>query len=87
MTTHVTVYTLPDCGNCERTHQFLTRSGIPHTTEPIQDTGPVRDLIARLGHRQAPVVTVTGADGELIEHWSGLRPDLILALASTTRTN
>jgi len=84
MTGHVTVYTLPDCPDCRCTRQFLDRSDIYHTIEPIPDTGPARDLITGLGHQQAPVVTVTGEDGELIEHWSGLRPDRILALTHTT---
>jgi glutaredoxin-like protein NrdH len=77
----VTVYTLPECPNCHRTIQFLDRADIPHTVEAIEQTGSSRDLITRLGHRQAPVVTVSSPEGTLLDHWSGLRPDRIITLA------
>lgn len=81
----VTIHSLPDCVNCARTEQFMTRSGIPHNTLPLPDTGAIRDLIAKHNYQQAPVVTVTDEAGQILEHWAGLRPDRILALKSTIR--
>lgn len=83
----VTIHTLPDCVNCERTEQFLTRSGIPHIIIPLANTGPIRDLITRHAYTSAPVVTVTDDTGRLLEHWAGLRPDRIIALKTTILTN
>lgn len=34
-----------------------------------------------LGHLQAPVVIVTDQYAEVVDHWSGLRPDKIKGLA------
>lgn len=81
----VTIHTLPDCVNCDRTEQFLTHSGIPHDSTPLPETDPIRDLITEHGYQSAPIVTVTDDTGKLIDHWAGLRPDRILALKTTIR--
>lgn len=83
----VTIHTIPDCVNCDRTEQFLTRSDIPHEAIPLADAGAIRDLITECGYTQAPVVTVTDDTGRLLEHWAGLRPDRILALKTTLATH
>lgn len=83
----VTIHTLPDCVNCERTEQFLTRSGIAHEAIPLADAGPIRDLITEHAYTSAPVVTVTDDTGHPLEHWAGLRPDRILALKTTIPTD
>lgn len=87
MTLTVTIHTLPDCVNCDRTEQFLTRSGISPVIVPLEDAGPIRDLITEHDYRRAPVVTVTDDTGQVLEHWAGLRPDRILALKTTITTH
>lgn len=76
----VIVYTQPGCVACERTRRFLDLSGIAYQVRLIPTAGAIRDLIERFGYRQAPVVTITAADGTLLDHWSGLRPDRITTI-------
>lgn len=71
----VTVYTRPDCVQCQRTIRKLTRSGIEHhVIDVTADADALRHITEDLDYRQAPVVEAGG------RHWSGYRPDLIAGL-------
>lgn len=77
----VVVYTTPGCVQCGPTKKMLDKAGIVYTevditTDPTAHayvTGP-RET-GGLGYMAAPVVVVSGIDGDL--DWNGLRPDLI----------
>jgi glutaredoxin-like protein NrdH len=80
MITKVTVYSKPNCSNCESTYRIL---GIAHvefdkidiTTNPASLSYITEDL----GYSAAPVVVVDFDNGET-DHWSGLRVDKIQQL-------
>lgn len=66
----VTVYSKPDCQQCNMTYRVLNLRGIDHTVIDISlDQDAFKYVTEELGYMQAPVV-VYGED-----HWSGFRPD------------
>lgn len=69
----VTVYTLPNCSQCEATKRLLDKKGVSYTVADL-DGDKLAEFKAR-GHRQAPIVITS--DGQ---EWSGLRRDLIETL-------
>lgn len=74
----VTVYTKPACVQCTGTYRALDKAGIPYTAVDITEDAEAREYVLTLGYLQAPVVVVNGGE----DHWSGLRPDRIKALAA-----
>lgn len=72
----VTVWTLPDCRQCDMTKKVLTRHGIPHQVADLTEAPDVAERFKAAGHLSAPVVEA----GEQV--WSGFRPDLIKELAA-----
>ena len=71
--TSYTVYTKPDCPNCEKTKDYFDSKGVTYTAVDITDVPAALEYItAELGYSQAPVV-VNNADDQ--DHWSGLRRD------------
>lgn len=74
----ITVYTQPDCIQCDRTTKALTRAGVDYTTRDVTaDPAAYRHVTETLGYVQAPVVvTDTG-------NWSGYNPDKLKALTAT----
>ncbi|WP_325049560.1 glutaredoxin family protein [Kocuria soli] len=74
-----TVYTKPECMQCDRTQAQLTKHRIPFGTRDVTtDPQALRYITDQLGYRQAPVVVTD--DGQ---HWSGYRPDKIKQLAAS----
>lgn len=70
----VTVYTKPNCPQCDATKRELVKRGIDYVPRDVSvDADALLDA-QELGHRQLPVV-VNGDD-----HWSGFRPDKIAGL-------
>lgn len=72
----VTVYTMPICGQCTLTKNWLTKNGVTFGTVDITTSPEAQALIKHLGYKSAPVV-VAGTD-----HWYGFRPDLLASLAN-----
>ncbi|MFT8176822.1 redoxin NrdH [Mycobacteroides chelonae] len=72
----ITVYTKPECVQCNATYKALNKQGINYSVVDITEVSEARDYVMALGYLQAPVV-VAGDD-----HWSGFRPDRIKALAN-----
>ncbi|MFC9840662.1 glutaredoxin-like protein NrdH [Rhodococcus sp. NPDC127530] len=73
----VTVYTKPDCVQCNATYRALDKEGIDYSIVDLTENPSSRDRVMGLGYLQAPVVVA----GD--QHWSGFRPDRIAALAAT----
>lgn len=65
----ITVYTRPNCQQCNATTRALDKAGITYELVDLITNPDARDYVMALGHLQAPVV-VTDTD-----HWSGYRPD------------
>ena len=72
----VTVYSKPNCVQCNFTKQYLDNNGIEYREVDItQDEQAMRD-IKLAGYLQAPVVAVNGLDNS----WAGFRPDRLAEL-------
>ena len=72
----ITVYTKPACVQCNATYKALDKQGLAYEIVDITEVSEARDYVMALGCLQAPVVVAGG------EHWSGFRPDRIMAIAS-----
>lgn len=73
----VTVYTKPNCIQCNMTHRFLEKHEIPFETVDITtDRDAYNHVVSDLGYMAAPVVKVSDE-----EHWSGFQPERLKALA------
>jgi glutaredoxin-like protein NrdH len=70
----VTVYTLPDCIQCEMTKKLLDRSNITYSSIDMSQDEDAKKIVEDLGYKQAPVVVYDKFN------WSGFRPDKINAL-------
>ena len=73
----VTVYTKPDCVQCDATKRALNKHDIPFIEINLSDNMEVLDRLKAAGWMRAPIVET--ADGQM---WSGFRPDKIRDLAS-----
>ncbi|MBN8883045.1 MAG: glutaredoxin-like protein NrdH [Salana multivorans] len=73
----VTVYTKPDCVQCDATKRALHKYEIPFIEMNLSDNMDVLDRLKAAGWMRAPIVET--ADGQM---WSGFRPDKIRDLAS-----
>lgn len=71
----ITVYSKPNCVQCNVTYRALDKAGLRYETVDISLDVEALEQVRTLGYAQAPVV-VAGED-----HWSGFRPDKIKALA------
>ncbi|MFJ4210682.1 glutaredoxin family protein [Paenarthrobacter sp. NPDC089675] len=78
-TTDYTVYTKPQCPNCDRTKEYFDSKGITYTVVDITEVPAALEYIStELGYSQAPVV-VNNTDDQ--DHWSGLRRDKLVQAA------
>lgn len=73
----ITVFTKPDCADCEHTKAALSHGGVEFTVVDLFSDRDALRKVKALGFRAAPVV-VTDDDT-----WSGYRPDKISALISS----
>tara|TARA_B100000929_G_C15481475_1_gene411369 strand:- start:1426 stop:1647 length:222 start_codon:yes stop_codon:yes gene_type:complete len=67
----VTVYSKPNCPQCDATAKRMENLGIAFEKIDVTQSQESFDKLVALGHRRMPVVMV----GE--KSWSGFRPDLI----------
>ena len=86
----VTVYTLPSCVQCDRTKKILDASGVEYATvDASQDADALNYIKHELGYTGAPVVVlgdgriVSDRNGQVVNHWYGLRPDLLKQLVES----
>lgn len=70
----VTVYTKPNCVQCEATKRMMDRLKIEYSTVDISVDTEAFDTIVAKGFKSAPVVIANGAA------WSGFNPDKISGL-------
>lgn len=78
MTPAVTVYSKPQCVQCDRTKSRLDREGVDYTEVDITtDPGAYKYVTEVLEFSAAPVVYVDPGADSAWASWSGYRPDLI----------
>lgn len=85
MKTNVYVKTLGPCQPCRLTKDKLDALGIVYATLSADEDPAVTDALKARGFMASPVVEVFGADGTLVDAWSGLRPDKIAQNFGTGR--
>jgi glutaredoxin-like protein NrdH len=78
-TAEYTVYTKPDCPNCDKTKAYFESKGITYQAVDITEVLAALEYITQdLGYSQAPVV-VNNSDDQ--DHWAGLRRDKLVQAA------
>lgn len=73
----LTVYTKPNCVQCNATYRALDAKGIEYNIIDLSESPAALEYVQELGYMQAPVVVVDDQD-----HWSGFRPDKIDRIAA-----
>jgi glutaredoxin-like protein NrdH len=74
-----TIYTKPNCPNCDKTKAYFDSKGITYHPVDITEVPAALEYITQeLGYSQAPVV-VNNADDQ--DHWAGLRRDKLVQAA------
>ena len=72
---NVTVYTQPQCVQCDATKRALSSRRIDYDTVDLTEDADALAKVKALGHTRAPVV------GTSEDHWSGFQPEKIKTLA------
>lgn len=75
----ITLYTTDRCAQCQATKRQLRHCLLDFTEINIDRDTEARGKVMALGYSAAPVVIFE--DGAGTEHWSGFRPDRIIALS------
>jgi glutaredoxin-like protein NrdH len=73
----VTVYTKPQCIQCDMTKRLMDKIGVEYTTVDIVENPEELDKLISMGYRAAPVVVAP--DGT---SFAGFQPEKITALAA-----
>jgi len=73
---NVTLLSKPSCVQCTASVRGMNGKKLPFTKIDMSVDATALELARSLGYMQAPVTTVT-SDGEIVDHWSGYRPDKI----------
>lgn len=81
----ITVYSKPNCVQCDATYRTLDKKGIEYAVVDISKEPSAVDVFKELGFMSAPVVQITREDGST-HAWSGFRVDEINTLASELAT-
>lgn len=74
---HITIYTTPSCSQCRMTMQWLDRAGVEYRTVDLSESPDDMAAVKAMGYSAAPVVFAQV--GDWADHWSGFRPDMLLA--------
>ncbi|EFE54789.1 glutaredoxin [Providencia rettgeri DSM 1131] len=72
----ITIYSKPNCVQCNATYQALDRKSISYQIIDLTEDSQALELVRKLGYQQVPVVIA----GD--KHWAGFRPDMISLLAA-----
>ena len=77
MTHTITVYTKPACVQCKFTFKVLDENEADYTPLDVSTDDEAMETVKGLGYLAAPVVVITDAAGNQLDHWSGFQPDRI----------
>lgn len=76
----VTVYTLPNCVQCDQTKKMFTRLGVQYDEVRIDEQPELAKELMDQGYTQAPIVKTD------VKTWSGFRIDKIQSLANYVKS-
>ena len=71
-----TVYTKPNCVQCDMTKRYLDKVGVTYNTVDITQNQEALDMILNMGFQSAPVVISDAGN------WAGFQPDKLNLLAA-----
>lgn len=77
---NITVYTTPNCVQCDNTKRLFDRNDIVYSTVDLSTNEEAYNKVTGLGHKMAPVVIVDE------DHWSGFRIEKINSIISRHRS-
>ena len=83
----ITVYTKPNCVQCNFTKRELDAVGLEYTAVDVTQDAQAADALAVAGHKTLPVVMVDGIGDFCGKVWSGFKPEKIRALAQLDPAN
>lgn len=63
----ITVYTMPNCVQCEQSKRYLDTKQVEYSVVDISENSEAYEFVTSLGYKSAPII-VAGND-----HWSGFR--------------
>lgn len=72
----ITVYTNPNCVQCEQTKKYLTSKELTYSVVDLSENPEAMEMVLGMGYKAAPVVIADDLN------WSGFRPDIIAKLAA-----
>lgn len=64
----ITVFTLPECVQCDSTKRMLDRAGVEYSTIDLSQDDESMAKVRSLGYQSAPIVYI-----DENRHWSGFR--------------
>lgn len=72
-----TVYTKPNCVQCNMTKRHMDKIGVKYTTVDITEDSDALDKLIEMGYKAAPVVITDEGTS-----WAGFQPQKIDELAA-----
>lgn len=76
----LTVYSKPNCMQCEMTKIWLTQNKIPFEVVDIEANPGAFELIKHYGYSSLPVVSIDDEISDNSKSWSGFQIDKLEAL-------
>lgn len=73
----VTIYSKPNCVQCDMTKKAMTKHGIEYREVDVTEDDDALAYVKGLGYMTAPVVVTSDGD-----HWGGFNPDKIAELSA-----
>ena len=76
----ITVYSKPNCIQCEMTKIWLDQNKIPYETVDTEANPEALDLLSHYGWQTLPVVAIDDEISDNSKSWSGFQIDNLEAL-------
>lgn len=67
----------PACVQCVATERAFKKDGTSYTKTDVTQDAAALETAKNLGYLAAPVVLIRDAANNIIDHWSGFRPEKI----------
>lgn len=74
----VTVYTNPNCVQCEQSKRYLDVNNVPYSVVDLSENPEALEMVLSLGFKAAPVIISDD------DKWSGFRLDRLSKLVNRT---
>lgn len=76
----ITVYSKPNCMQCEMTKMWLNQNKIPFETVDTEANPEALELLSRYGWQSLPVVAIDDEISDNSKSWSGFQVDKLEGL-------